>query len=83
MNLTASARATPFGAVITPTRSTDLHSQLRRLFDRLRDAWMHWQASRRAAEDAMRMDAATLRDLGLSHAAALRGREDAFAERRP
>jgi hypothetical protein len=45
MNLTASAA--PFGAVITPTRSTDLRSRLRRLLDRLNDAWIQRPALRR------------------------------------
>ncbi len=91
MNLTAAplsldsfelARPTPCCAVITPTRSTDLRSRLCRLADRLSDAWQTRMTPRQAAEDAMPIDAATLRDLGISHAAPLRERLDLFAERR-
>jgi hypothetical protein len=65
-------RPAPSGAVITPTRSTDPMSVLARTLDRLTDAWQAWPARRQAAQDDMPIDAATLRDLGISHAAALR-----------
>lgn len=82
MNLTARHPA-PFGAVITPTRSTDLLSRLQRLIAPVGTAWATWKAPRRRADDPMDIDAATLRDLGISHAAALAEGVDAFAERRP
>lgn len=81
MNLTALAwpqapigpgRPAPAGAVITPTRSADPVSVLTRALDRLIDAWKAWPARRHAARDDMPIDAATLRDLGISHAASLR-----------
>lgn len=91
MNLTAThlslaslglVRPTPGCAVITPTRSTGLGSQLWRLIDRLSDAWHTRALARQAAKEAMRVDSATMRDLGVSHAATLRERVDPLAERR-
>jgi hypothetical protein len=76
------ARPTPCCAVITPTRSSDIWSQLRRLADRLSEAWWTQMPHRQKAEDAMPVDAATLRDLGVNHASTLRERVDPFAERR-
>jgi hypothetical protein len=81
MNLTALAlprvpfgpgRPAPSGAVITPTRSADPMSVLTRALDRLIDAWKARPARHPTADDDMPVDAATLRDLGVSHAALLR-----------
>lgn len=91
MNLTATplslvsfglARTTPCCAVVTPTRSTEVRSQLWRLIDNLSRSWQAHMRARRGSADAMPMDAATLRDLGLSHVAALEEQSDPFAERR-
>lgn len=65
-------RPAPSGAVITPTRSADPVSVLTRALDRLIDAWKARPARRRTPDDDMPIDAATLRDLGVSHAALLR-----------
>lgn len=76
------ARPTPCCAVITPTRSSDIWSQVRRLAEGLREEWRAQMSRRHAADDAMPIDAATLRDLGVSHAATLRERVDPLAGRR-
>lgn len=54
--------------VVTPARLPGLAAALRRWFER-------WRDGRRAVGAVDSLDAATLRDLGLSHAAAARGRD--------
>lgn len=56
------------GTVVTPTRLPGLAAALRRWFQSLRDGW-------RAVDPVDELDAATLRDIGLSHAAAAQDRD--------
>jgi hypothetical protein len=62
------------GAVVTPTRVPGLAAALRRWFESLRDGW-------RGDDYVDTLDAATLRDIGLSHTAAAYG-PDPHAARR-
>lgn len=60
----------PCCARITPTRLTDWRSSSRRLVDRCRDALRQAAQALQRRDRLPELDAATLRDLGLSHAPA-------------
>ncbi|WP_298828059.1 hypothetical protein [uncultured Piscinibacter sp.] len=68
--LFAITRSTPCCARITPTRTGDWRSTLRRWAERCRDALHAAGNHLREHEQLPALDAATLRDLGLSHAPA-------------
>lgn len=64
------ARPAPCCAHITPTRTGDWRVVLGRLADSLRDALRAAAQRLQGPERLPRFDAATMRDLGLSHAPA-------------
>lgn len=68
--LSAFTRPDPCCAQITPTRSKDARAALGRLLERARDAIRACARQLRGPDQLPDLDAATLRDLGLSHIAA-------------
>lgn len=68
--LSAFARPTPCCARITPTPTGGWRAALGRLADALRDAWRTAAPRLQEQERLAELDAAAMRDLGLSHAAA-------------
>jgi hypothetical protein len=70
--LSAYARPTPCGAHVTPTRSNDWRSALRRMVARAFDGVRASVQGNSRHERLPALDAATLRDLGLNHVSAVR-----------
>ena len=76
-------RHTPCCARVTPTRTSDWRRVLDRLAEGSRGAWRAALQRLRGHERLPEFDAATMRDLGLSHApASWTAREDRAAARR-